>query len=96
MKFYKHLILLAIVFSNCSLFESSGIVIEQEPVVTLSNFVEIKEDQSIDEYGLHEYLLTSTGSVKKNESIYTILNSFDVEARVIQQLDIAVAWFIRK
>ena len=89
MKFYKHLILLAIVFSNCSLFESSGIVIEQEPVVTLSNFVEIKEDQSIDEYGLHSYLLTSTGSVKKNESIYTILNSFDVEAGVIQQLDIA-------
>ncbi len=89
MKFYKHLILLAIVFSNCSLFESSGIVIEQEPVVTLSNFVEIKEDQSIDEYGLHAYLLTSTGSVKKNESIYTILNSFDVEAGVIQQLDVA-------
>jgi murein DD-endopeptidase MepM/ murein hydrolase activator NlpD len=88
LKFYKHLILLAIVFSNCSLFESSGIVIEQEPVVTLSNFVEIKEDQSIDEYGLHAYLLTSTGSVKKNESIYTILNSFDVEAGVIQQLDI--------
>ena len=89
MKFYKHLILLAIVFSNCSLFESSGIVIEQEPVVTLSNFVEIKEDQSIDEYGLHQYLLTSTGSVKKNESIYTILNSFDVDAGVIQQLDVA-------
>ena len=87
--FHKHLILLAIVFSNCSLFESSGIVIEQEPVVTLSNFVEIKEDQSIDEYGLHSYLLTSTGSVKKNESIYTILNSFDVEAGVIQQLDVA-------
>lgn len=89
MKFHKNLILLVIVFLNCSLFEPSGIVFEQEPVVALSNFVEIKEDQSIDEYGLHEYLLTSTGSVKKNESIYTILNSFDVEARVIQQLDVA-------
>lgn len=89
MDYHKQLILLCIVFSNCSLFKPSGIVFEQEPVVTLSNFVEIKEDQSIDEYGLHEYLLTSTGFVKKNESLYTILNSYDVEARVIQQLDVA-------
>ena len=70
------------------MFESSTIIFEREPLVTMPNLVEIKEDLIVDEYGLHMYTLISEGVVKKHESLYTILNSFDVEARVIQQLDI--------
>ena len=71
------------------MFESSTIIFEREPLVTMPNLVEIKEDLIVDEYGLHMYTLISEGVVKKHESLYTILNSFDVEARVIQQLDLS-------
>ena len=74
--------------SNCALFQSNEISFETEPSITLTNFSEIKEDIILDEYGFKVRTLVLDGRIKRNESIYTILSSFDVSAQTIRLLDL--------
>jgi murein DD-endopeptidase MepM/ murein hydrolase activator NlpD len=74
--------------SGCSFFQSEQIDFESKPSITLSNFTEIKEEIVLDEYGFKARTLVLDDQIKRNESIYTILSSFDVSPQIIRQLDI--------
>lgn len=74
--------------SSCVLFQSDEIEFESEPSITLSNFSEIKENIVLDEYGFQVRTLVLDDRIKRNESIYTILRSFDISAQTIRLLDL--------
>jgi len=77
----------AVLLSGCMLFTDNSVSFEEEPAITLTNFAEIKEDIQLDEYGFQQRLLVLDGRIKRNESIYTILSSYEVSPQTIRLLD---------
>lgn len=81
---------IAICFSmaSCSLFTGDKVEIQAEPMVVLSDFVEIAESPVLDSYGFersNEY--TRNGKVRNNESLYIILRSLDVSPQTIHEIE---------
>lgn len=74
--------------SSCGLWTEKEISISEEaPAITLANLQEIKEQQLIDEYGFKQRLLVDDNTIKRNESIYTILDSFGVSPQTIYAIN---------
>lgn len=73
-------------FNGCSLFKSAD-VSDEVPLVMLATLSEIKELPKLDTYGfIEDYLLTES-SVKRNESLFVILRSYDVSPQVIYEIE---------
>ncbi len=87
---FTQLILLAgiIGLSGCTWFQSDKIQFESAPSITLTNLTEIQEDVLLDGYGFEVRTLVLDGRIKPNESIYTILRSFDISPQTIRQIDL--------
>ncbi len=78
----------AFCLSNCSLWQSKDVSFNEEiPAITLTNFEEIKEQQLVDEYGFKQRFLVEENTIKRNESIYTILSGFDVSPQTIYAIN---------
>ena len=74
--------------SSCTFWTAEEVSLEDEiPAITLANFQEIKEQQLIDEYGFKQRLLVDDNTIKRNESIYTILSAFDVSPQTIYAIN---------
>ncbi|MBO6792308.1 MAG: peptidoglycan DD-metalloendopeptidase family protein [Balneolaceae bacterium] len=87
-KSFSLLVVGAFCLSNCSLWQTNEVSIHEEtPAITLTNFEEIKEQQLIDEYGFKQRLLVEENTIKRNESIYTILSGFDVTPQTIYAIN---------
>ncbi len=81
------LLVWVLILTNCTWFEKNELSFESEPSITLANFEEIKEEIVLDEYGFKKRTLVFDGSIKRNESIYTILSAYDVSPQTIRLLD---------
>lgn len=80
-------IIIIVLCTACSIFESEGNASLHSPSVTLESIVEIKEMPALDEYGfVRGNEIVVENRVKRDESLYVILRSLDVTPQVIQKI----------
>lgn len=81
-------IVVLILLTSCSFFESKETSSNDTDLVLLDSLVEIKEVLALDEYGFekrNEFI--KEDRVKRNESLYLILRDLDVSPQKIQEIE---------